>query len=227
MTTLLTARVSAEQTRATDTLADLLNRLGDISPDRVRLHPPLGTATIKDVVDIQAHEKRLFELINGVLVEKGMGYRESLLAGAILAALREWIVPRNLGLVSGESGMMQLLPDQVRMPDVAFASWARFPDGKVPIDPVPHLVPDLTVEVLSKSNTAAEITRKRREYFEAGVRLVWIVDLPTRTVTVFTGPEQSYTLREDQTLTGEPVLPGFTLSLAKLFAELDNLPKLA
>jgi Uma2 family endonuclease len=82
--------------------------------------------------------------------------------------------------------------------------------------------PDLAVEVLSEGNTAAEMDRKRREYFTSGTRLVWEVDPNTRTVAVYTSPEGPLVLDADQTLDGGAVLPGFTLRLATLFAELDR-----
>jgi len=205
-----------------ETLADLLHQLGDIPPQRVRLRPPPGTATEQDVIDIEQRENRLFELVDGVLVEKGMGYRESLLACAIIEALRAFVRPRNLGIVTGEAGMMRLFPGLVRIPDVAFASWQRLPDGRVPVEPIPSVVPDIAVEVLSQSNTPAEMARKRREYFQAGVRLVWLVDLDARTVTVFTGLDTSSVLHENHILNADPVLPGFSLSLTDLFAELSS-----
>jgi Uma2 family endonuclease len=216
MTTLLTSSPQIP------TLGDLLARLGDVPAQRVRFYPLPGQATVADVVAIEARENRLCELIDGVLVEKAMGYRESLLALAIAAALRAFVVPHKLGVVSGADGMMQRLPGQVRIPDVAYVSRQRLPGGRVPSEPIPRLVPDLVVEVLSQSNTEAEMARKRREYFEAGVRLLWLVDLDARTVTVFTGPEECSTLDQNQVLDGGAVLPGFTLPLPGLFAELDE-----
>ena len=203
------------------TIADLLHRLGDISPERVLFDPAPGTATVQDVIKIHGRDKRLCELVDGTLVEKGMGYRESLLAMAIVSALRAFVQPRNLGLISGESGMMKLFAGLVRIPDVAYVSWDRVPGKRVPVDPVPLLVPDLAVEVLSDSNTPAEMARKRLEYFQAGVRLVWIIDPDPRTVAVYTAPEQFTTLGEKDTLSGGDVLPGFTLPLQQLFPELD------
>jgi Uma2 family endonuclease len=208
-----------------DTLADLLERLGGISPQRVRFHPLPGTATEEDVIAIERREKRLCELVDGVLVEKAMGYRESLLACALIEVLRAFVRPRNLGLVSGADGMMRLFPGLVRIPDVAFASWDRIPNRRVPTAPIPELAPDLAVEILSEGNTEAEMARKRREYFEAGVRLVWLVDPEARTVSVYTAPEQATVLDATQTLDGGVVLPGFTLPLAELFAELDRQAK--
>ncbi len=151
-----------------------------------------------------------------------MSYRESLLAGLLVTLLNGFVRPRNLGLVTGADGMVRLFPGLVRIPDVAFASWARIPNGRVPTEPIPHLVPDLAVEVLSKSNTAAEMARKCGEYFAAGVRMVWLIDPESRTVTVYTAPDQSTVLDETQMLDGSPILPGYTLSVRELFAELDR-----
>lgn len=205
-----------------ETVEDLLERLGGIAPARIRIRPPLGTATEQDVLAMVGQEKRLCELVEGVLVEKAMGFRESILAISICGFLRAFVNPRNLGLVSGPDGMMRLFPGLVRIPDAAFAAWNRFPDGRVPAAPIPDLAPDLAVEVLSEGNTEGEMTRKRGEYFAAGVRLVWLVDPVARTVTVYTAPDQSNLLTEEETLDGGDVLPGFTLALRELFAELDR-----
>ncbi len=214
------ATVETEQ--PIDSLADLLDRLGCIGAERVRFRPPPGTATEQDIVDIEGRENRLCELVDGTLVEKVMGYRESLLAGAILVFLRGFVDARNLGLITGPDGMMRLYPGLVRIPDVAFTSWDRLPAGRVPEQAIPDLAPDLAVEVLSKGNTPGEMDRKLHEYFDAGVRLAWLVDLDTRTVEVYCEPNRSTTHYENQSLDGGDVLPGFSLELSRLFAELDR-----
>jgi Uma2 family endonuclease len=94
----------------------------------------------------------------------------------------------------------------------------------VPKDAIYRIAPDLAVEVLSKSNTLAEMSRKRSEYFQAGTRLVWEFDADAKTVDVYTQPEQKITLQANQTLSGDPVLPGLTISLTDLFAQLDQQP---
>jgi len=213
---------AVETTSTIGTLADLVERLGGIPLDRIRYQPPPGTATVEDVVRVEEQENRLCELVDGVLVEKAMGFRESLLAMAIGHCLRDFVMPANLGLVAGSDGMMQLFEGLVRIPDVSFVSWSNVPGGKVPNHPVPLLAPDLAVEVLSKTNTPGEMKRKRKEYFDAGARLVWLVDLERRKVSVFTSPEQSREFTEAETLDGGEVLPGFNLSLRELFAELDR-----
>lgn len=213
--------VVATATAAIDTLADLLEHLGGIHPNRVRFRPAPGTATEKDVLAIHDREGRLYELVDGVLVEKAMGFRESLLACALIAILRGFVRPRNLGLATSPFGMMRLMAGLVRIPDVAFISWDRLSNRRVPTEPIPELAPDLAVEVLSVGNTPGEMARKRQEYFAAGVQLVWQVDPRTRTVEVFTAPDQSTVLHETHILNGGTALPGFTLPLQELFAELD------
>jgi Uma2 family endonuclease len=95
------------------------------------------------------------------------------------------------------------------------------PGGKVPQDAIFRIAPDLAVEILSKTNTKAEMARKRREYFAAGTKLVWEFDPKARTVAVYTAPEQVTVLDQHQTLSGAPILDGLAISLTELFAELD------
>ena len=66
------------------------------------------------------------------------------------------------------------------------------------------------------------MARKRREYFQAGTRLVWEVDPVSRTVTVFHSPDEFTLLGATETLEGGAVLPGFALPLGDLFADLDR-----
>lgn len=204
------------------TMAELLEHLGGLPPERVRLRPTPGTATEQDVLDVDAHEDRHCELIDGVLVEKTMGIEESLLATELGALVSVFVKSRKLGIVTGEGGTVGLLPGQVRIPDVAFFSWDRLPGRRVPKVPIPAIYPDLAIEVLSVSNTKREMARKLREYFTAGTRLVWYIDPGPRTVAVYTRPEQVTVLTEADTLTGAEVLPGFQVPLRELFAALDR-----
>ena len=205
-----------------ETFADLLHRLGDISPARIRLRPAPGTATVKDVVRIERRENRLYELVDGVLVEKTMGFTESRIAILLASALQQFIEADDLGVVTGPDGMIRLPENLVRMPDVAFASWSRFPNAQIPTEPVPQIVPDLAIEVLSAGNTEGEMSRKLREYFRAGVPLVWFIDPKTESATVYLSPTQAKRVPANGTLDGGNVLPGFKMSLKGLFAKLKR-----
>jgi Uma2 family endonuclease len=205
-----------------ESLADLLDRLGNVPLKRIRYRPYPGTATENDLLAARVHGKPLCELIEGVLVEKAMGMPESYLASLLVYALNGFILPRNSGMVSGADGMMRLWPGRVRIPDVAFISWDRLPGRRIPQQPVPTVAADLAVEVLSEGNTAAEMALKREDYFRAGVRLVWEIDPVAPTVRVFTSGNDFRLLTEADTLDGGDVLPGFTLSLREFFAGLDR-----
>jgi Uma2 family endonuclease len=205
-----------------ENLADLHERLGGIPLNRIRFRPPMGTATEQDVLDVHAREKRLCELVDGVLVEKAAGFAESCLAGEVLHRLKLFVDPRNLGLIAGEAGMMRLTSGLVRIPDVSFVAWEQIPGGRMPKKPIPKLAPTLAVEVLSEGNTEQEMERKRQEYFAAGTRLAWVVDPETRTVRVYASVDEFTVLEEEDTLDGGAVLPEFTLPLRELFAELDK-----
>jgi Uma2 family endonuclease len=203
------------------TLADLLERVG-VPPDRIRFHPPPGTATVRDVINIQKEEGKLFELVEGVLLEKVMAWNESGLAVFLAGLLNAFVIPRNLGVVTGPDGTVELMADLVRIPDVAFTRWERLPGRRRPTAPVPRLAPNLAVEVWSPSNTPAEMAAKRADYFAAGVELVWEVQPDKRIITVYTSATAATTLGENDVLSGGNVLPGFTLPVRDLFAELDR-----
>ncbi|MBI3862908.1 MAG: Uma2 family endonuclease [Planctomycetia bacterium] len=205
------------------TLADLARMFGPMPAERVRHDPLPGLATSRDVAAIHNREKKLCELVDGVLVEKVMGYEESLLALEIGSLLKEFVRPRKLGAVAGEGGMLKLSPKLIRIPDVSFIARSRLPKGKPPRGTMPELVPNLAIEVLSKSNTASEMARKLVDYFETGVELVWYLDPSNRTIKVFTAPNKGVVLKGSQTLTGGKVLPGFKIKVDQIFSVLDEL----
>ncbi len=206
----------------TTSLAERLADLGGIPVERVRTNPPPGTATVDDLIRVNSQGSGRCELVDHTLVEKPMGWRESLLAGVLLHWLHSYLDEHNLGVITGADGMTRLFPGVVRGPDVAFVSWDNLPDRKLPADAVPDLAPDFVIEVLSLSNTRAEMARKRREYFQGGVRLVWMVDPQTRTIAAYRDNEDVVVVDEDSTISGGDVLPGWSFETAKLFAELER-----
>ena len=121
------------------TVSDLLHQLGDIPPERVRLQPPPGTATAADVVAVHNREDRLCELVDGVLVEKTIGYYESYIAATLIRLLGNFVVAHDLGIVAGADGMMRLAPGLVRIPDVSFVSWEKLPGRRPPRQAIPDL----------------------------------------------------------------------------------------
>lgn len=181
----------------TTTLADRISDLGGVPADRVPLRPPPGEATIDDLIQLKNQEGKTSELVDGTLVEKAKGVRESLLAAVLIQWLRNYLDHSSLRIVLGPDAMVLLFDDTSRAPDVAFYAWSKLPDGKIPDQAVPFIVPDLAIEILSVGNTRAEMARKRREYFHAGVKLVWMIDPRRRTVAVYHAAERVTVVGEE------------------------------
>ena len=207
---------------ALETVADLFERLGDIPAHRIRLNPRPGTATERDLIRIHDRTDRLYELVDGVLVEKVMSFLESTLACDLIKWLGSFLDRFDLGFLAGPDGAVRLMPGLVRIPDVSFISWSQLPARERPTDPIAGLAPALAVEILSEGNTRREMQRKVREYFLAGVHLVWLVDPARRSVQVYTAPDQCVVLTEEQTLEGGQVLPGFRLPVRQIFAQVPR-----
>ncbi|MCS6910447.1 MAG: Uma2 family endonuclease [Anaerolineales bacterium] len=121
--------------------------------------------------------------------------------------------------MAGEVGLyVRHNPDTIRAADIIFISSERYqrlsrPDGFLDV------APELVVEILSPNGYWVELNRKLREYFAAGVRLVWVVDPASRLVYAYRSTTDIREFTEAETLTGEDVLPGFSLPLAELFAD--------
>ena len=208
------------------TVADLLDQLGGIAAERVRIDPPLGSATIADLVAVnEAKQGPVCELVDGVLVEKAVGQFESQLAMIIAGGLYVYLRTHDIGMLLGEAAVLRILPGIGRAGDVTFIAWKSLPGGRPPPreDPIPAVVPDLVVEVLSKSNTPREMARKRDEYFRAGVKQVWEIDPSTRSAVVHTAADQSMSIAANGTLDGAGILPGFQLSLRYVFDRAERL----
>ena len=206
---------------AFDTLADLLESIGDVPLTRIRANPAPGTATESDVVAIRDRERRLYELVDGVLVEKTMGCYESILALEIAYFFQKFLDQRDLGIVAGEGGMIRF-PPGVRIPDVSFIAWTAVLSPAELQVPVLGTAPDIAVEVLSKKNTRKEMARKLREYFDAGVKQVWVLHPKKRTMQVYTGVDQFKVIDETGIVDGGDVLPGFTMRVSDIFARADR-----
>ena len=101
-----------------------------------------------------------------------MGYRESLLAALLSRRISEFNEAHNRGSVSGADGYIRLHGRDVRAPGFAFVSWINLPGGAVPTEAYPSIVPDFVIEVISPGDTYAEMSRKRRELFQSGTRLI-------------------------------------------------------
>ncbi len=108
-------------------------------------------------------------------------------------------------------------PDRVRAADIAFIRQERVP----PLEARQHImevIPDLVVEILSKSETIEEVNDRIDDWLGAGVQMLWIVDPYRRMVTIFRPGHDPTLVGEHGILQGDPVIPGFRCPVAELFA---------
>ena len=147
-----------------------------------------------------------------------MASLESMLAAELIYFIRRYIDYRTIsGRAGHRTDCSRFSPRQIRAPDVSFIRWERFPGGQLPEAAIFSVAPDLAVEILSEGNTAEEMNRKLREYFQAGVRLVWYIEPKTRTARAYTADSEWTEIGSNDSLFGGEVLPGFELPLAQLF----------
>jgi Uma2 family endonuclease len=176
---------------------------------------PLLTA--KDLADM-GEEGEFCELVDGELVRMSPSFLpEARVVRTVQRILDNFVFPRHLGEIFGPDLGYELTPHRVRAPDVSFVSAEKFAAYGNPQE-FAKVVPDLAVEVISPEVKYGYLQRKIRDYFEAGVRLLWIVDPALQTVTVHRSPVDLRVLTTADTLSGEDVLPGFSCPAAELFA---------
>ncbi len=159
-----------------------------------------------------------YELVKGELIRMSPpGIEHGDIASELSARLRMHAKSHKLGRVLVEAGFnLARHPDTVRGPDVAFLSSARIPPQGLPRGFFEG-APDLAVEIVSPSETASEVQEKVQDYLTHGTRLVWVVEPGTRTVVVYRADGSARLLRDEDTLEGEDVVPGFTVKVAELF----------
>jgi Uma2 family endonuclease len=160
------------------------------------------------------------ELVRGELIAMPPAFADhGDVTGSLLAHLGYFVKTHHLGKIYGaETGfLLERQPDTVRAPDIAFIRAERV----TPAASAPQwnpIVPDLVVEVASWGDRASEIAEKVRIWLEHGVRLVWVVFPPRQSVEISRADGSTDTLMSADTLSGEEVVPGFTLLVSEIFA---------
>lgn len=167
--------------------------------------------------ELPENADRRLELEDGVIVEMGVSSPiNTVTAMRIGHFLNGFVIPRNLGYVTGADGGFKLAHKRSRQPDVGFISKARLPQLPKRFD----MPPDLAVEVVSEDE---DIFKKAREYLAAGTKMVWAVYTDEKTVYTMIlnedGGLNAVPYRVGDVLDGGEVLPGFELPVKDIFPE--------
>jgi Uma2 family endonuclease len=173
--------------------------------------------TPEDLLEME-HGPR-YELVNGRLVEKVMGAEAAWVEARLTRYLDGYGDRTGVGGAFGSTCGYHVFPHEpkrVRYPDVSFIRAERLPAEGLSRGHS-RIFPDLAVEVASPNDKAEDIDGRVKDFLRAGTPLVWVVYPATRSVDIFRGDGTGGWRTEDQELTGDDVLPGFSCRLADLF----------
>ena len=138
------------------------------------------------------------------------------LRGDFTTGLMAFLEKAPMGIVMTPDVGIYLPGGNLRSPDVSFVRAEKLPGG-VPPRGFGDFVPDLAVEVLSPSDAQREVADKIGEYLQCGVPIVWLVDPDSKSVTVFRSLTDVRRLESSDTISAEPVLPGFSCRVSQFF----------
>jgi Uma2 family endonuclease len=143
----------------------------------------------------------------------------NIVIGEIYVILSSFVDDNHLGCVFPSNTGYVLSRDKptVRGPDVSFVNAARY--GSIDLKRDIEGAPDLAVEVVSPSETAADLQKKIRQYLTAGCQVVWIVYPDSREIEVHDGSGSIHLLSENDTVTASELLPGFAVKVRGFFPE--------
>lgn len=159
---------------------------------------------------------RLFELIDGVIVQKTASFTPSRIAARIVRLVGNYVDDHDLGYVTGADGSYVLDPDNELIPDGAFISKASLP--QIPNREV-YGAPDLAIEVMSPTDRLPELRKKAQKYLRYGTRMIWLVFPENQRVEVYIPDQEPLEIGIEGVLDGGDVLPGFTLPVKQIFPE--------
>ena len=174
--------------------------------------------TADQFFQLYRHKDEHFELVKGEVLELAMhGAVHGAISANIASVLGSFVHRTSLGrVVAGTGFRLESQPDTVRGPDVAFVTKERMPEEGLPRAFFIG-APDLAVEIVSPSDTAAELKSRVSDYLRNGTRRVWVVHPDSRSVVVYLAEGTWRMYSEDDTVEDEELLPGFSLPVPEIF----------
>lgn len=176
------------------------------------------TITADDLLLLSEDGQR-YELVRGELkVMSPPGFEHGEIVGHMTVVIGSFVHDHGLGRILGAETGFKLTenPDTVRAPDIAFVARHRNP-APAERRKFPLLAPDLVVEVCSPHDKQHDVNSKAEDYLAAGVRLIWVVDPASRSITAHRAGSEAVVIGWEDQIEGHDVLPGFKRTVAELF----------
>jgi Uma2 family endonuclease len=182
--------------------------------------PPAPSPTLLTAAEFaRRHGGRYVELVDGVIKEVPVPFQEHgevcFKAAYLLGA---HVIGNDIGRLTTNDSFVQTTsdPDRVRGGDVCYFSYERLPKGPMPSG-LFAIAPDLVIEVRSPSDGWNDVFIKVGEYLSAGVRAVVVLDMTTRSASVYRKDEFQQIFDNGDALIIPDVLPGFAVPVRNLF----------
>ena len=195
--------------------------------DSIQSQPQeISSTTQKIVNEIKALEKELeeiqiaypdyrLELVDGsIIIMSPSGYESEEVGTEFAALLRNWVRPRKLGRVVGSSAGFKLPNSDLRAPDVSFVCANRL---KKSTEDYAELVPDLVVEVKSKTDSLDKLRKKIEDFMNLGAKVGILINPKTRTVEV-SCPGETVIFKDGDILTLPDLLPGWEVAISEIWS---------
>jgi Uma2 family endonuclease len=148
-----------------------------------------------------------------IIVMSPAGGYSSYQSGDVFTQLNVWARKDGTGIAFDSSGGFRLPNGGMRAPDAAWVKLSRLKKlNRKDKEKFIPLCPDFVIEVASPTDTLPRLHEKMEEYREAGLRLGWLILPASRQIEVY-APTGVQFLTSPETLSGDPVLPGFKLVL--------------
>jgi Uma2 family endonuclease len=151
-----------------------------------------------------------------LIVMAPAGYESSEKNGDLITDVKIWNRQTNLGRAFDSSGGFTLPNGAVRSPDVTWIEKSKLADVPAGVK-FPQVVPDFVIELRSDTDRMSKLREKMEEYRAAGVHLGWLIDPQKQQVEIYRLGQDVEILEAPVSLSGEDVLPGFTLNLRSIF----------
>jgi Uma2 family endonuclease len=151
-----------------------------------------------------------------LIVMAPAGYESSEKNLDLATDLNNWNRQAKIGRAFDSSGGFTLPTGAVRSPDVTWIEKSKLADVPAGVK-FPQVIPDFVIELRSDTDRLPKLREKMEEYRAAGVRLGWLIDPQNQRVEIYRLDQETEILQSPTQLSGEDILPGFTLDLTTIW----------
>ncbi len=172
--------------------------------------------TINNLEEMQgAYPDYRMELVDGnIIVMSPSGYESEEIGTEFAALLRNWVRPRKLGRITGSSAGFKISETNLLAPDVSFVKAERLKEST---EDYAELVPDLVVEVKSKTDSTNKLREKIKEYIKLGSQIGILIIPKTKTVEVYRAGSEEI-LGDSDVLTLPDLFPGWEVAISDIWS---------